>query len=171
MALKAELCSAHVFMPAHLYLAATTPAPVQALNSAFLLKSAELAKDSVSTVEAVLDIVREEATAHGWSLASGRRSRTGIPVATTGGPPVLADGTHPGGFALWVETGRSWNNFEFLRHLAEGIRTPSISHAVIAVNERYGAQRTFERCESFLTDLLAPHGLDWPFESVTLIGY
>ena len=157
-------------MPVRHYLTSVAPQPVTTAVDVFSAGASRLRDPDVTTVADVLDIVRPHLVPHGWTVADGSRAKHGVARRTGDGAIVRLDGWHDSGTALWIETGRSWNNFGFLQHVAEAAVLPNGDHVVVAINESYGAQATFVRCQEFLAMLLGTERMTWPFRSVTLIG-
>jgi hypothetical protein len=146
------------------------PDAVDRLLNVFQSSGPRLVRQSVTTVTAVLDVIRQPLEAEGWICATGRRAEHGVAVAATTRRVVRADATHPSGAALWIELGRAWTNNAALMHLVEAALAPEVAHIVLAVRARYNGQPTLEHCRDLLLDIDAAN-LGLTGVSTTLIGF
>lgn len=145
--------------------------PVRTLLTVFENHSARLTEDAVKEIPDVLNVLRTDLESLGWTCSVGRRSRSGVSLATPSGRPIRADAWHPTGTALWLETGRSWTNFAFLQHAVEAALAPQVENAVVAVRQSYKGQSTFDNCAAFLDELFSSERLRFPYRTLALLGY
>ena len=149
---------------------AVPPAAVGVIT-AFHRRQMALAVPDIRRVTEVLDMVRGDLVIDGWEVAAGARREHGVPLTATPGVEISADGWHPSGAALWIETGRTWTNNAFLVHAIEAAMVPSLGTAVLAVREVYSGTETFERCAGFLGAMWRSERFHMPYESLILIGF
>lgn len=143
----------------------------RAVLSAFQMYASVLADDGLRKVPEVLAVVRSDLLAAGWVCADGPRHLHGVPLPGGTSHQIRADGWHPDGVALWVETGRSWTNFAFLQHAVEAAVVASVHEAVICVRTSYDGQPAFDRSAAFLEMVFDSGRLPMPYEALTLIGF